>query len=79
MRRLLLIALLGAMPASAAAQDEDAGAVTVEVHTERPPEGSLRRGVVPAPSWALYAGGGLLVAAAAGALGWRLYTRSKRR
>jgi hypothetical protein len=78
MRRFVLIALLGASPAIAGAQDEDAGAVRVVVHVERPPEGSARRGLLPAPDWALYVGGGLGVAAAGGALAWRL-ARSRRR
>ncbi len=79
MRRLLLIALLALLPAGAAAEDEDAGAVTVTVHTERPPEGSLRRGIVPAPGWALYLGGGALVAAAATALLVRIVWSKSRR
>ena len=78
MRWLVLTALLTALPAVALAQDEDAGAVTVEVHTERPPEGSLRRGLVPAPAWLLYVGGGLVVAAAGGALVWRM-ARTRRK
>ena len=43
MRRFVLIALLGASPAMAGAQDAGAGAVHVVVHVERPPEGSARR------------------------------------
>jgi len=72
MRSMLLAFILMAIPAAGAAQEPDAGRVTVEVHTERPPEGSMRRGLVPAPDWVLYVGGALLVAAAAGALGYRL-------
>ncbi|MCB9591240.1 MAG: hypothetical protein H6719_00795 [Sandaracinaceae bacterium] len=78
MRWLVLTALLTALPAAAFAQDEDAGAVTVEVHTERPPAGSMRRGLVPAPGWVLYLGGGLLVVAAGGGLAWRL-ARARRK
>jgi len=78
MRSVLLAFCLMATPAAGAAQEADAGRVTVEVHTERPPSGSLRRGLVPAPDWLLYVGGGLLVAAAAGALAFRL-ARGRRR
>lgn len=72
MRTMLLALCLMAIPAAGAAQEADAGRVIVEVHAERPPEGSMRRGLVPAPDWVLYVGGGLLVAVAAGALAFRL-------
>ena len=73
MRWLLLTLALLVLSATAAAQDEDdAPVVTVEVHTERPPEGSLRRGVFPAPPWVVYLGGGLLAAGALGALVYRM-------
>lgn len=67
---LLLLASLGASVARA--QDEDAGAQRTRTRVIRPPEGSLRRGVIPSPDWAVYVGGGLIVAAAAGALAYRV-------
>lgn len=67
-----LVALLGFGVGVARAQDESE-APTERVHTRvvRPPEGSLRRGPWPVPGWVPYAGGGLVLAAAAGALAYR--------
>jgi hypothetical protein len=77
MRRLRTAAMIAVffsvMAASAAAQssDADAGPVSVRVRVLRPPQGSMRRGVLPAAEWAVYAGGGALVLCAAGWLVWR--------
>jgi hypothetical protein len=57
-----------AAPRSARAQ-ESSGATTS--HTERPPAGSWRRGIVPLPAAAVVAVGALIVAAAGAALTWR--------
>ncbi len=94
MRGLLSAALLATVLSSlflfapilaqgALAQDTADGSspgphVTVEVHTERPPEGTLRRGRLAAPAWAVYVGAGGLLVAAAGALAVRL-RRGRRR
>ncbi|MBX3276266.1 MAG: hypothetical protein KF729_38795 [Sandaracinaceae bacterium] len=77
MRRLVLIAALCA-PGFAGVANADAGAEHVVVHTERPPEGSLRRGLLAVPGWTLYVGGAALALAAGGVLVWRL-ARSRRR
>lgn len=74
MRRLLLgLSLaLAVLVSPAAAQEEDAGAARTRTRVIRPPEGSLRRGAFPVPGWVLYVGGGLVVAAAGGALAYRI-------
>ena len=77
MRALLLIAALSLAPAIAIAQP-DAGAARIRTHEERPPEGSLRRGLVGLPRWAVYALGAVIAAGAAGALAHRV-ARSRRR
>lgn len=77
MRVLLLIATLFALPAIVSAQ-EDAGPARVRIHVERPPEGTLRRGVYPVPAWLVYLGGGLVVAGAAGVLVYRIARSTKR-
>lgn len=79
MARALSIAVLlvlFALAAPAAAQDE-AEPPARRVHVVRPPEGSMRRGVLPAPEWAFYACGGWMLAAAAGVLVWRSVTRRR--
>ncbi|HEY8430910.1 MAG TPA: hypothetical protein VIL20_21170 [Sandaracinaceae bacterium] len=69
-----LVALLCAAPATA---QQDAGAPALRVRVVRPPEGSMRRGILPVPDWAVYAAGGLLAAVAAGVLAWRTSTRRR--
>ncbi|HJL20305.1 MAG TPA: hypothetical protein RMH99_31855 [Sandaracinaceae bacterium LLY-WYZ-13_1] len=69
---LLWAGALAATPAGAQDEAPDAGAVVVRRHVERPPEGSMRRGPVPVPGWAVWICGGLIVAGSAGALAWRL-------
>lgn len=55
-----------------AAAQEDAGVtVTVETRTERPPQGSLRRGYFAARPWFVYGVGAVSALAAAGFLVWR--------
>jgi len=78
MRTLLLIAALFVLPSVAVAQETDAETRSVRIHEERPPEGSLRRGIFPVPDWAVMLAGGLVAAAAAGVLGYRV-ARSRRR
>jgi hypothetical protein len=63
----------GLAPVDARAQAApDAGAVEVRTRVERPPEGSMRRGALPVPAWGVWVCGGLVVAGALAALGWRL-------
>ncbi len=79
MRRALSSAVLFvllALAAPAAAQDE-AEPAPPRVRVVRPPEGSMRRGVLPAPEWVFYACGGWMLAAAAGVLVWRSVTRRR--
>ncbi len=75
---IFAFALFAAMTV-ASAQDEDAGAPEPEVRERivRPPEGSLRRGSFGVPEWAVYAGAGVLVAIAGGALILRLAGRAR--
>ena len=77
MRMLFLIAALLVLSSVAAAQETDAGARSVRIHEERPPEGSMRRGFFPAPDWAVVLAGSLVAAGAAGVLTYRL-VRSRR-
>lgn len=82
---LLIVALLAGAPAAAAfpaasahaQEDADAGKVRVRTRVVRPPEGSMRRGNLPVPSWLVYALGGLIVVGAGGVLAWRV-ARKKR-
>lgn len=79
MARALLTALLLtilAVAAPALAQD-DAGVPAPRVRVVRPPEGSMRRGPLPAPEWVVYAVGGAIVSAAAGFLAWRSLSRRR--
>lgn len=71
-----MLFVLLALAAPAAAQDE-AEPAAPRVRVVRPPEGSMRRGVLPAPEWVFYVCGGWMLAAAAGVLVWRSVTRRR--
>ena len=64
-------------PVAAHAQDAGAEAVRTVVQVERAPEGSMRRGALPVPEWAVWAGASIIILGAAVALGYRI-GRSKR-
>lgn len=49
----------------ARADAQDAGVARVEVRWERPPEGTLDRGIFGVPSWTVIGVGGVAIAAAA--------------
>ncbi len=70
-----LVALL-AVAALARAQDSDAGVMATRARVVRPPEGSLRRGRLPLPGWAVGLTGGAL---SLGAAGWLIWRASRRR
>ncbi len=74
-RVLVTCALVALFAVAALARAQDAGVVAPRVRVVRPPEGSLRRGPIVAPAWAVGLGGGLVVVAAAGALAWRASRR----
>jgi hypothetical protein len=62
--------------AAAASAQPDAGVtITVETRTERPPEGSMRRGLWQASAPIVYAFGAACVVCAAGFLIWRAKKR----
>ena len=69
---LLFFLLVGGLAVASTTLAQDAGPLRFRTRVERPPEGSLRRGPLSVPGWVVYAGGGLIVVAAAGALAWRI-------
>lgn len=78
--RGVVLVLAIAVVASTSHAQEPAGAD--EVRVVRPPEGSLRRGRLAVPDFAVYAVGGTLTALAAGALivrSWRSGRRRRRK
>lgn len=67
-----LWALSVTVPDASAQDPADAGAVRVRTTVERPPEGSLRRGTVPVPSWGIWVCASVVVAGAALGLALRI-------
>jgi len=65
----LSVVLCSALAAPLSARTQDTPATAS--HTERPPAGSWRRGIVPLPAAAVIAMGALIVTAAGAALTWR--------
>lgn len=74
---LMLSVLATPLAGAAQTEDADAGATVVRTIAERPPEGSLRRGALPVPAWAVWVAASVVVLGAALGLGYRL-GRSKR-
>lgn len=71
-------AVLSAPAPSQAQAAVDAGAPqVVSTRVVRPPEGSMRRGALPVPEWAVWVGASVVILGAALGLGYRL-GRSKR-
>ncbi len=78
MARALRVAFfLASLALAAPALAQDGGAPQPVVRVVRPPEGSMRRGALPAPEWAVYACSGAMIVAAAGVLVWRTLTRRR--
>ncbi len=73
---VLSVVLCSALAAPLSARTQDVSGATTS-HTERPPAGSWRRGIVPLPAAAVIAMGALIVAAAGAAL--TLRARKSRR
>ena len=78
MRAIVLGFVLSLAASSVSAQEGEPPVPAVRTRVERPPEGSMRRGRWGVPSWAVYLGGGLVVASAAGVLARRMLRARKR-
>lgn len=78
MRAIVLGFVMLLAASSVSAQESEPPTPTVRTRVERPPEGSMRRGHWGVPSWAVYLGGSLVVASAAGVLARRMRRAKKR-